>query len=149
MTIRAKLIEFHHAMDVPVLDKPTVPATDRVKLRLALIGEEFMELLEAAGCELQWLDYASQEINTAISTVQVRRGVDVPDFADALADLAYVIEGANLEFGINSEPILAEVHRANMAKGGGPVREDGKRLKPEGWTPPDVAGELRKQGWEG
>ncbi len=35
-----------------------------------------------------------------------------------------------------------EVHRSNMAKVGGPIRGDGKRLKPEGWTPPDVAGVL-------
>lgn len=27
-------------------------------------------------------------------------------------------------------------------------REDGKVIKPEGWKPPDIAGELRKQGWE-
>ena len=29
-----------------------------------------------------------------------------------------------------------------MAKAGGPLREDGKRLKPPGWTPPDIAGVL-------
>lgn len=27
-------------------------------------------------------------------------------------------------------------------------RADGKHMKPEGWTPPDVAGELVKQGWK-
>jgi predicted HAD superfamily Cof-like phosphohydrolase len=41
-----------------------------------------------------------------------------------------------------------EVHRANMAKAGGPKRADGKHMKPEGWTPPDVAGELVKQWWK-
>ena len=25
-----------------------------------------------------------------------------------------------------------------MAKVGGPIREDGKRLKPEGWEPPNI-----------
>lgn len=28
-------------------------------------------------------------------------------------------------------------------------REDGKHLKPKDWQPPDIAGELKKQGWEG
>jgi hypothetical protein len=27
-------------------------------------------------------------------------------------------------------------------------RADGKILKPEGWKPPDIEGELRAQGWE-
>jgi len=32
---------------------------------------------------------------------------------------------------------------------GEPVkREDGKIMKPPGWTPPDIEGELKKQGWE-
>jgi predicted HAD superfamily Cof-like phosphohydrolase len=63
-----------------------------------------------------------------------------------MADLDYVVEGTRLEFGIDGEPIAAEVHRANMAKTEGPVAPDGKRLKPPGWTPPDIAGVLRKQG---
>jgi len=27
-------------------------------------------------------------------------------------------------------------------------REDGKHMKPKDWQPPDIAGELKKQGWE-
>ena len=56
----------------------------------------------------------------------------------ALAGLDYVVEGARLEFGINGLPIADEVHRANMAKAGGPKRADGKHMKPEGWTPHEV-----------
>ena len=58
-----------------------------------------------------------------------------------------VVEGCRVEMGINGAPIAAEVHRANMAKVGGPISPQGKRLKPPGWTPPDIEGELRKQGW--
>lgn len=29
------------------------------------------------------------------------------------------------------------------------LREDGKRLKPEGWLPPDIRAKLLEQGWEG
>jgi hypothetical protein len=35
-----------------------------------------------------------------------------------------------------------------MAKMSGPVDEHGKKRKPEGWKPPDIAGELRRQGWD-
>jgi len=35
-----------------------------------------------------------------------------------------------------------------MRKVGGVVREDGKRLKPEGWVGPDIEKCLRAQGWK-
>lgn len=56
---------------------------------------------------------------------------------DGLCDLLYVIFGAAVTMGIDLEPFYAEVHRANMTKGGGGVRADGKILKPAGWQPPD------------
>lgn len=31
-----------------------------------------------------------------------------------------------------------------MLDADGPVREDGKRLKPDGWTPPDIKGVLER-----
>jgi predicted HAD superfamily Cof-like phosphohydrolase len=115
--------------------------------------EEALEAVEAAVVNTE----GSMTLLSAIKT-QVAKLItyacpfddtlfDLPAFADALADIDYVVEGARLEFGINGSPIADEVHRANMAKLGGPKRADGKHMKPEGWTPPDVAGELVKQGW--
>jgi predicted HAD superfamily Cof-like phosphohydrolase len=142
MTIREQVTEFHKAMGVPIADNPTVPDAERVRLRLRLIAEEFGEFCEAIGYPIDLPDFDASW-NGSMSIV---------DLADALADLDYVIEGTRLEFGINGEPIAAEVHRSNMAKldrnGRAVVREDGKILKPLTWTPPDIAGELRKQGWE-
>jgi predicted HAD superfamily Cof-like phosphohydrolase len=139
MSTRNKLIEFHLAMDVPMLDKPTKPDEDRVRLRLSLIAEEFAEFCEAIGRPIDLPDFEASWNGS----------FDMVKAADALADMVYVIEGTNLEFGINGTRVLDVVHASNMAKVGGPVRADGKRLKPDGWTPPDIAGELRKQGWEG
>lgn len=45
---------------------------------------------------------------------------------------------------INIEPFWMEVFRANLEKADGPIREDGKRLKPDGWTPPDHAAIYRR-----
>ena len=102
--------------------------------------------------------------------------VDMPGLADACGDLDYVVESLRVAFGINGLPIAREIQRANMAKaalcsrceghgkstvaygidcgacqGSGRIvrkrPEDGKVIKPEGWKPPDIAGELAKQGW--
>lgn len=148
--IREKLIEFHRAMNVPILPTPQVPADERVRLRAKLNLEEPVKEFFEACFDLPPDTYYGEKFQQAITMLegiakyaQIR--VKLPDVADALADATCVIEGANLEFGIDSGPVLDEVHRANMAKAGGPVRADGKRLKPPGWTPPDIAGVLEKQ----
>lgn len=145
--LQGDLIEFHRAMSVPILPTPQVPADDRVRLRAKLIVEECFEFLEAIvaddiGVQLV-LDECRRDLNILIQEARVF--VSLPEAADALADIAYVVEGANLEFGIDSGPVLDEVHRANMAKAGGPRRSDGKVMKPTGWTPPDIAGVLERQ----
>lgn len=145
--LRAQVLEFHRAMDVPVLDRSQVPPDERVRLRLSLVIEEALELLEAAlPNETSVVGHCRRRLNLIIQCGVIR--VDLPELADALADIDYVVEGARLEFGVDGAPVAAGVHAANMAKLGGPVREDGKRLKPEGWRPFDVAAELRRQGWE-
>ncbi len=145
--IRRQVEAFHRAMGQPVVEKPTVPSHERVELRLKLIAEEFGELLEACGGHESDLYSAKLNVARAIELRAVDY-VDLVEVADALADLDYVIEGMRLELGINGAPIAAEVHRSNLAKSSGPRREDGKILKPEGWKPPDVDGELRRQGWK-
>lgn len=146
MSIRDKLVEFHRAMDCPVLDKPQVPSNERVRLRASLIVEETLEFLEACFDDG---DEARRALNNArdslYEVMAAKPRVDLVAAADALADIIYVVEGTNLEFGIDGKEVFEEVHRSNMAKAGGPVREDGKRLKPPGWKPPDVAGVLRRQ----
>ena len=153
-----RLIAFHMAFDVPILHKPQVPADDRVRLRLRLIAEEFFELLAASGIDSYLWDEAETIVYRAIAVgggwsedeIDKRAALPVrlPDFADALADLDYVIEGTRLEFGIDGETIEAEVHRSNLSKVGGATREDGKKLKGPNYSPPDVAGVLRRQGWQ-
>lgn len=141
-TIRDKVIEFHKAFGQAIGNCPEVPDAVTVQLRLHLICEEFLELLEASGVEY----YGDDDLRAAIDNAQFQ--IDLPKFADALCDLDYVVEGSRLAFGINGEPILDAVHNANMAKLGGGKREDGKVMKPADWKPPDIEGELVKQGWK-
>lgn len=131
-------------MGFPTSSKPHIIDDDRVRLRAALIAEEFFETLEA----MFECSFAGPRDRVMARIQDEQPRVSMPDMVDGLADLDYVIEGTRLEFGIDCEPIADEVHRANMAKVGGPKSPTGKQLKPEGWTPPDIDGELRKQGWE-
>lgn len=108
--------EFHEALNIPVGTPPwTDIDNDRVHLRHDLLWEEYSELIEAL--------HANDRV----------------EIADGIADLVVVALGTAVEFGIDFEAVWQAVHRSNMAKQGGPVREDGKVLKPEGWRPPNIA----------
>lgn len=65
------------------------------------------------------------------------------DDLDALIDILVVTVGAIHSLGANAEGAWNEVMRTNFAKidsttGKVRKREDGKVLKPEGWTPPKL-----------
>lgn len=115
--VQKQVEEFHRALDIPV---GAFPAFRRRGLRAELIREEAEETINAI--------YAGDLVETI----------------DGLCDLLCVTYGAAVEFGVDLAPYWEEVHRTNMAKKGGPVREDGKRLKPEGWVAPDIAGILER-----
>lgn len=149
-TDRVRMVrEFFTVMRQPIGARPSVPSENEVRLGMRLVAEEFIELVSSVyahslnGWHLRRME---REINSVIETNPIN--VNMTELADATVDLDYVVEGLRLRFGINSTPIWKEVHRSNLDKQGGPIREtDGKQLKPEGWIPPDIHYELRKQGW--
>jgi predicted HAD superfamily Cof-like phosphohydrolase len=67
---------------------------------------------------------------------------DIVEIADACTDLKWVIEGLEHTLQIPQQAVWDEVARSNLSKisSTGKVikREDGKVLKPEGWTPPNI-----------
>ncbi len=140
-SIQHDVREFHRVMGQPILDTPCVPSDDRVRHRLRLIHEEFFELLAACGVTEPIVEGECRRIRQSIDDVRAR-DVDLVEVADALADIAYVVEGANLEFGIDSEAVLAEVQRSNMSKlddNGKPVYNGMKVTKGPSYSPPDIA----------
>ncbi len=148
--IRKQVEEFMIAAGQEVKDSPGVPSDDVVRLRAKLVMEEFFELLEAmfkqdSAMEKEMIETAHRRAALAIEKLPV--DVDMIEVADACADIDYVVEGGRLAFGINGKPIADEVQRTNMAKfgEGSWVREDGKRMKPPGWEPPDIAKLLKDQ----
>lgn len=134
---------FHDKFGVHVGETPLM--TDAA-FRSSLILEEAVETVVAA------VGSATAYEMLVAKLAELRSGPYAqPDFAEAvdgLCDSVYVNLGAAVHWGVNLAPVFDEVHRANMTKEGGPTRPDGKILKPAGWTPPDIEGELRKQGWK-
>jgi predicted HAD superfamily Cof-like phosphohydrolase len=93
---------------------------EQFKLYVNLIDEEFNELKEAIENE------------------------DMIETLDALEDILVVTIGAIHSAGFNGESAWKEVMSTNFAKidketGKVRKREDGKVLKPIGWTPPELA----------
>lgn len=101
--------------------RPELPSDDVTALRIRLVEEEAAELVAA-----------------------LRRG-DLVGIADNVADLVYVAVGTAAACGVRLSPVFDAVHAANMAKVGGPKRDDGKFMRPPGWQPADVAGVLARQ----
>lgn len=117
--LQDQVTEFHRKFDLEIRDTPGMPENrGTARLRLALIREEFSELCDAILDE------------------------DVIAIADALGDLAYVVYGAAVSFGVDLEKVTDEIHRSNMTKlwPGGDVRknEDGKVVKPPTYSPADL-----------
>lgn len=62
---------------------------------------------------------------------------------DAICDITFVIHNCSNAMGVDIEPFFDAVWEANMRKADGPLREDGKRLKPPGWKGPPIETMLR------
>lgn len=137
---------FHAASGQPVRERPEVPPENEVRLRMRLITEEFFEMLEAVFPQDGFVD--KPLFMSRIDYAPLR--VDLPELVDAWADLKYVIVGSELTFGVDGAAVFRVVHAANMKKfgPGGGTRADGKIMKPPGWAPPDIAGELERQRQE-
>ena len=110
--------DFMESMEQEVRIVPSFPEEHIQNLRKDLIEEEL------------------DELNLAIDNQ------DLVEVADALTDLLYVVYGAGHAFGIDLDECFKEVHRSNLSKLGEdfkPIkREDGKVLKPNTYSPPDL-----------
>jgi predicted HAD superfamily Cof-like phosphohydrolase len=106
---------------------PGFPTPEIIELRRKLIDEE-----------------VNEELLKAIDND------DIVEIADAGADAIVVIIGTLIAYGIPTKAVWRAVQRSNMAKaqpdGSVKRREDGKVMKPEGWTPPDIGAVLKEAG---
>lgn len=125
-----------YAMDQEVPTTPRIPNEQVIQLRINLIEEEALnELLKV----LYVLRNRTVVTPGAPPLTEEQKVMAMTELGDAIADSIYVIVGTAIAFGLPSEDIFDIVHAANMAKATGPVRPDGKRMKPPGWQPPEPA----------
>lgn len=120
------------------------PRLTDLELRAKLILEEAVETVAAMGFHATG-DIRTPDGERVTTFEKTHRDPDFIAGIDGLCDLLYVTFGTAVAWGIDLDPFFEEVHRANMTKLAGPKREDGKQLKPEGWTPPDIEGLLIAQ----
>lgn len=111
---------FHQKFGQPVLDIPTIPPVERIELRHKLLMEEVNELNDAAVVG------------------------DIIEVADGIVDCLYILFGTAHEFGLANllNDLFKEVARSNMSKldanGNAIFREDGKVIKSELFTKPNL-----------
>lgn len=120
------------------LDESNI-SEQRLHLKMNLIAEEFIELVEAVYGEKSSnvLEEAWKEAQSSDS-----RNRDIIETADALSDLVYVIEGLNIEAGIPSDEIFNEVHASNMSK----LDDNGNPIVSDGVTPAIHDGKVKPLG---
>lgn len=136
---------FHLLYDMPIHRGPVDHtfshiSNDRLKMRLALIEEEFMELLKACSFSVECVTGGSPYDDCDIESR------DIIEAADAMGDILYVVYGLALEMGVNLRDVFNEIHASNMTKLGenGEVirRDDGKILKGPGYVKPNIGLQL-------
>lgn len=146
-----KVREFHKVFHHPVEVAPTVPSPATRLLRFKLIFEELLEFGRAIGVEgLAGIpqEEFEQHVRTALGGVVLDEtlATDLVEAADALGDLDYVVQGANLAFGFPAEAVVANIHESNMSKlgaDGQPIlAPGGKVVKGPNYHKPDIASVL-------
>ena len=142
--------EFHKTFDAPVHTVPTIPAPDRIRLRLNLILEEVAEVVDVVAQKSEEgskIREAWQLIKDASEIISEAPEEDfgvfsITDMAKELTDVNVVVYGTGHEIGADLDLCMKEVHRSNMSKAGPdgkPIyREDGKIMKGPNYSPADL-----------
>lgn len=138
------------------LAHPTVPGDDVLNLRATLTVEEVLEtVIKGLGMDVVVIDrqeaveaarldpnYFSDGVKRFEVVFEKKRDVDLVEVADGAADINVVNLGMLIAFGIKDHALFKAVNAANLDKKRGHRREDGKWVKPDDWTPPDISGIL-------
>lgn len=126
-----------------------IPATE-VVARAKMIVEEVVEYLEAAGLVTNLPKKGEIEIG-----IDPFKAPDMVEIADGLVDIVVTVKGGYHVYGIDGDAIMSNevmpsnLNKAQLVDGKYVITKiNGKTQKPSGWTPPDIAGELKRQGWD-
>lgn len=119
----------------------TYGAADVYGVELDTRSDEEQEILKE-----DWIEILTSVEDFKDSANQAMAAIRTKDkLALRLLDLASGCwDCAGQGLGIDLRPFFREVHRTNMLKLSGPVREDGKKLKPPDWMPPRIEAMLNR-----
>jgi predicted HAD superfamily Cof-like phosphohydrolase len=130
------VIDFMFAMNQMVRNRPSRATRKERDLRATLIKEEMSELLHEFVC-LEIDTQGKQDDDTSDEYYRLLPLDErLANIAKEMADVLYVVLGAAGALGIPFDQVWKLVRESNLAKASGPVRDDGKKLKPEGWVSP-------------
>lgn len=156
-------------MGHPVRTTPQTLTREEAILALALIEEEYLELVDALFPDLREGLLDDHYVGTPVEALkgaeelrasQERRGVppyalpryapDLVAVADAVADLDVVVNGCGIRHGLDMQSLSREVFASNMSKLGAdgkpvynvPDDPTSKIAKGPGFREPDIAGVL-------
>lgn len=135
--------------DLPL--HPVIPSAEVRFLRASIILEEALETIEALGMEVG-TGVGAEFVPTPHLVVRASDKLkpNLIEIADGCADTSVVTIGTLSACGIADNQLLMEVDASNLRKFGlGSYRRaDGKWMKSNTWTPPDILRVLKEQGYE-
>lgn len=134
---------FMNASGQTIRSRPGTPDERDRLLRANLILEEALETIDGLGCQV--LDFTNTRISPKSPDLRVEvlpdGAFDLEAAIDGCIDLIVVATGTLSTIGVDDKPHQEEVDNANLRKIGPngvcEIRDDGKLLKPAGWTGPD------------
>ena len=154
--------EFHRAGEVPTPSRPCIPPPDRVALRKSLISEEVGETLKGIDDEdlVEIADGIVDSIVVLVGTA-LEYGIDLTPVWNAVhkANMAKfpaceecggdsihsAVKSNDLELYDSDTGVKRVCAHCNGRGTQLILRDDGKVLKPKGWTAPDVGALLLDQ----
>ncbi len=121
---------------------PIIPSEEVRQLRANMHLEETLETIHGLGGVVVSDEDGELRVKMCLQP-------NLVEIVDGCADSRVISTGTLSACGVDDESIQRTVDEANLRKfGPGSYRRgDGKWMKPPDFVPPDVAGELRKQGW--
>lgn len=142
--------QLHSNFDFLVSSRPNKLTNDKMRERLELIAEEFLELVQASGFDLHivldpWGSIEKIEIKTSCEFIP-----SFVDQSDALIDITYVVMGTAVSMGLPWQELWDDVHRANLSKKVGVTKRGHKKdlVKPDNWIGPKTEEILLNNGYD-
>lgn len=152
-----KVREFTLGAGQNVPDRPTLMTREKVIFLVKMVMSEMQELV----------DTVTESSEESLELMRSCLGVDqskhtgssnkselelIAEQADAAVDAWVYLLNGFCKQGVDLSRVFDLVHQANMAKRDPRTGEfikresDGKIMKPEGWQPPNIIEEIKRQG---